>query len=53
MGRLSLKRLTAEGLERGLLYWGPWIMKGSLWGRPLSSWGLSWATWSGLIYRGL
>jgi len=25
-----LKRLTAEGLEGGLLYWGPWIMKGRL-----------------------
>jgi hypothetical protein len=24
MGCLSLKRLTAEGLEVGLLYWGPW-----------------------------
>jgi hypothetical protein len=24
MGRLSLKRLTAEGHERGLIYWGPW-----------------------------
>jgi hypothetical protein len=33
MGHLSLKRLTAKGLERGLLYWGPWVMKGRLWGR--------------------
>jgi hypothetical protein len=25
MGRLTLKRLSGEGLERGrLLYWGPW-----------------------------
>jgi len=24
---LSLKRLNGEGLERGLLYWGPWIVK--------------------------
>ena len=33
MGRLCLKRLTAEGLEGGLLYWIPWVMKGRLWGR--------------------
>jgi hypothetical protein len=26
MGRLSLKTLTAEGFEGGLLYWGPWRM---------------------------
>jgi hypothetical protein len=32
MGRLSLKRLTAEGLEGGLLYWVPWVMKERLWG---------------------
>jgi hypothetical protein len=32
MGRLSLKRLTAEGLKRGLLYWLPWDMKGRFWG---------------------
>ena len=31
-GCLSLKRLTAEGLKGGLLYWVPWVMKGSLWG---------------------
>jgi hypothetical protein len=24
LGRFSLKRLTAEGLEGGFLYWGPW-----------------------------
>jgi len=30
-GRLSLKRLTAEGLKGGLLYWGPWVMSGRLW----------------------
>jgi hypothetical protein len=24
MGRLSLKRLTKEGLEGEFLYWGPW-----------------------------
>jgi len=32
MGRLSLKRLTVEGLKGGLLCWVPWVMKGSLWG---------------------
>jgi len=32
-GRLSLKRLTAEGLEGGLLHWVPWVMKGRLWGQ--------------------
>jgi len=26
MGRLCLYRLTAEGLEGGLLYWVPWVM---------------------------
>jgi hypothetical protein len=31
-GCLSLKKLTAEGLEGGLLYWAPWVMKGSIWG---------------------
>jgi len=24
MERLSLKRLSAEGLQGGLIYWGPW-----------------------------
>jgi hypothetical protein len=33
MGRLSLKRLTAEGLEVGLLYRVSWVMKGRFWGR--------------------
>jgi len=28
----SLKMLSAEGLWGGLLYWGPWDMKGRLWG---------------------
>ena len=28
---LSVKRLTVEGLEGGLIYWGPWVMKGRLW----------------------
>jgi len=32
MGRLYLKRLTEEGLEGGLLYWVPCVMKGRLWG---------------------
>jgi hypothetical protein len=31
-GSLFLKRLTAKGLEGGLLYWVPWVMKGRLWG---------------------
>jgi hypothetical protein len=31
---LSLKRLTEDGLEGELLYWGPWVMKGGLWRRP-------------------
>jgi len=26
----SLKRLSAEGLWEGLLYWGPWVIKGRL-----------------------
>ena len=29
-GRLSLKRLDAEALEEGLLYWELWVMKGML-----------------------
>jgi len=33
LGHISLKRLTAKGLEGGFLYWGPWVMKGRLWGR--------------------
>ena len=32
MERLSLKRLTAEGCEGGLLYWLPSVIKGRLWG---------------------
>ena len=32
MGHVSLKRLTAEGLMGGLLYWVHWVMKGRLWG---------------------
>jgi len=30
-GHLSLKRLTAEDLEGGLLYWGPWVMRRRVW----------------------
>jgi len=41
--RLYLKRLTAKGLQGGLLYWVPWVMKGSGDGQ-FSSGGLSWAT---------
>jgi len=48
--RLSLKRLTAEGLEGGPLYWGQKEGSGD---EHLSSWGFSWATWSGVVYRGL
>ena len=33
MGHLSLKKLTMEGLEGGLLYWVPWVMKRRLWGQ--------------------
>ena len=33
LGRLSQKRLTAEGLEGRLLYWVPCVMKGRLWGQ--------------------
>ena len=33
MGRLSQKRLTAEGLEGRLLYWVPLVMKGRFWGQ--------------------
>jgi hypothetical protein len=32
MGLLFLKRRNVKGLEGGLLYWGPWVMKGRLWG---------------------
>ena len=33
LGQLSLKRLTVEDLQGGLLYCLPWVMKGRLWGR--------------------
>jgi hypothetical protein len=54
-GLLSLKRLNAEDLELegGLLYWGPWVMNAKLWRRDSLFMGLSWATWSGLVYRGV
>jgi len=42
MGHLSLKRLTAGGIEGG-----------RLWRRASLYMGLSWATWSGLLYRRL
>jgi hypothetical protein len=31
MGRLFLKRFKTGGFEEGLLYWGPWVMKGRFW----------------------
>jgi hypothetical protein len=33
MGYPSVKRLNAEGLEGGLLLWGPWVMNRRLWRR--------------------
>ena len=33
MEHLSLQRLSVEGLKGGLFYWGPWVMKGRLWGQ--------------------
>jgi len=53
MGCLSVKRLTGEGLKGGLIYCGPWVRKEGSGDGHLSSWGLSWATWSGLICQGL
>jgi hypothetical protein len=57
MERLSLKRLTAEGLEKGLLYWGLWVIKGRLWGRASLFVGvqlgnLEWARLSGTLKGG-
>jgi len=57
MGRLSLKRLTAEGLKGGLLYWVPWVMKGRLWGQAsLFKWAqlgnLEWAHLLGTLTDG-
>jgi hypothetical protein len=42
-----------QALKGGLLYWGPWVMKGRMWGQAFLFIGLSWATWSGLVYQGL
>ena len=58
MERCSLKRLTAKGLEGGLLYWGPWVMKGRLWGRASLFMGaqlgsLEWACLLGTLRDGL
>jgi hypothetical protein len=57
MRHLSLKRLNAEGLKGGLLYWVPWVMKGSLWvwaslfmGAQLGN--LEWARLSGTLRDG-
>jgi hypothetical protein len=50
---LSLKWLTVEGLKAGLHYWVPWVIKGRLWGWVYLFMGLSLATWSGFVYRGL
>ena len=49
MGRLSLKRLTGEGSFTG----DPGLQKEGSGNGHLSSWGLSWATWNGLIYQRL
>ena len=45
MGSLSLERLTVEGLEGGLLYQGPWIRKGRLWGRASRFMGAELGNW--------
>jgi len=42
--------LSEEAYCGGLLYWGPWVMKGRLWG--LASL-FSWETWNGPVYQGL
>ena len=47
MRRLSLKGLTAEGLE------GPWVMKGWLWRQASLHGGSTGAKWRGLLYWGL
>jgi hypothetical protein len=57
MGRLSLKGLTAEGLEGGLLYWGPWVKKGRLLGQESLFMGaqlgnLEWAPLPGTLRDG-
>jgi hypothetical protein len=50
MGHLSLKRLTAEGLEEGSFTGDSGLRKEGSGVGHLSSWGLSWATWSGIVY---
>jgi hypothetical protein len=50
---LSVKRLTAEDLEGGLLYWGPWVMKGRHWRRACLFMRAQLATRSWIVYRGL
>ena len=55
--RLSLKRLTAEDLEGGLLYWVPRVMKGRLWGQASLFMGaqvgnLEWASLQGTLRDG-
>jgi hypothetical protein len=57
MGCLSLKRLTAEDLDGGLLYWVPWVMKIRLWGQAsLFMWAqlgnLVWARLPGTLRDG-
>jgi len=54
MKHLSLERLSVEGLWGVHPYWGPCrLRKEGSGNMHLSSWGLSWATWSGLVYQGL
>jgi hypothetical protein len=57
MGLLSLKRLTAEDLEGGLLYWATWVMKGWVWGQASLFMGsqlsnLDWACLPGTLRGG-
>jgi len=60
IGRFSLKRLTAEGLWGGFLYWGPWkickerlrIQASLSIGAPLCRRG-TWNQEVGLVYWGL
>jgi len=57
IGCLSLKRLTVEGIEGGILYWVTWVMKGRLWGwASLFMWdhlgNLDWARLPGTLRDG-
>jgi len=57
MGRLCLKKLIEMGLEGGLLYRGPWVMKGRLWERASAFMGaqlgnLEWAPLQGTLQDG-